>query len=183
MLMQHCLCLVSNNAHQHRLPGHGHHTKLLLIVKVGSACGLNHRRQHAMQGIQHLADAMGSYIRMGCVHFHAFPATCTPATTSGAQGSTSSGSDPIIKSDAVTISPVVLTAASDVPLSAQPPQQQQQDWLPNKRQRTDNQVPATLPVSTEICRRLICSRFTCDASTFCWQSRELHVATTQPIAQ
>lgn len=111
-----------------------------------------------MQGIQHLADAMGSYIRMGGVHFHAFPTNCAPATTPDAQGSTSSSGAPIIKSDAVTISPVVLTAASDVPLSAQPSQQQQQDWLPNKRQRTDDQVPATLQARTEICRHLIRSQ-------------------------
>ena len=92
---------------------------------------------HKVQGIQHLADAMGSYIRMGGVKFHAFPAN-TQSAAPGTQTAGENNMQPVVKSDAVTISAVVLEAASG---AAKPDQSSDgaQEWLPNKRQRTDGQ--------------------------------------------
>lgn len=91
------------------------------------------------QGVHHLADAMGSYIRMGGVSFHAFPASPSADTEPASNGKI----QPIIKSDAVTISPVVVKAATLADASGMAAEGQQA-WLPNKRQKTEGNT--SLPV-------------------------------------
>lgn len=102
-----------------------------------------------MQGVQHLAHAMGSYIRMGGVAFHELsppaPSEDPGSSTGNGVKANASSTAPVIESDAVTISAVVLEASAD----ASPPGKaagEQQAWLPNKRQRTDEAATATLQV-------------------------------------
>lgn len=93
-----------------------------------------------MQGIQHLADAMGSYIRMGGVNFRAFPDS-TQSAALDTQTTKENNIQAVIKSTAVTISAVVLEPALDVTDAAKSGQASDGglEWLPNKRQRTDGQ--------------------------------------------
>ena len=109
-----------------------------------------------MQGIQHLADAMGSYIRMGGVNFHAFPDS-TQSAAPDTQTSKENNIQPVIKSNAVTISAVVLEPALDATDAAKSgqPSDGGSEWLPNKRQRTDGQniPPAKVQFAVQVVKQ------------------------------
>lgn len=75
-----------------------------------------HPRVPILQGIQHLGNAMGCFMRMKGINFHSIdtaPAVQSPTTVTGSQDAGCAAVLPaVIQSEAVGISPVVLCPAA-----------------------------------------------------------------------
>lgn len=86
-----------------------------------------------LQGIQHLGNAMGCFMRMKGINFHSIdtaPAVQSPSTVTGSQDASHASVLPaVIQSEAVSISPVVLCPAA---ISAKPDTDN-----PTKKQKLD----------------------------------------------